>query len=165
MIKMNIKLRNFRNKFGRVLSRAFRVIVSGFYWHYCKLNDHTSVPIPCSSMNNSVHSQFFVLVIMIFTPKIFCTVDYSIYLSTSFHFSLTTCNTVDVLKSLTNLSFAQNYIHYSLKNLKNQSAFFDHTYLQYKIKLTITMFINYHYSKKLIFRCQPYKKEQEVKSR
>ena len=83
MIKGNKKVKKIGNKSGRVLLRVFcvivrgffRVIVSVFYWHCCKLNDNTRVPIPCTNMNSSVHSQFSVLVKMIFMTKILYTVD------------------------------------------------------------------------------------------
>ena len=62
------------------------------------------------------------------------------------------------LVELDQLTFHQNYTHYSLKSW---SAFFDQTYLRSKRKLATTMFINYHFLKTLVSRNKPYKEKEQ----
>ena len=68
--KMNKKEGKFTDKSGRVLSNNF--------WSALFLiepNDYTRVLIPGANMNSTVHSQFFVLVVMNFMTEMFHTVD------------------------------------------------------------------------------------------
>ena len=170
MIRVNKKVRKFRNKSGRVLLRVFCVIVSGFFSCYCHC----------------------FLLVLLRTQRLFQ--------STHHLHKHEQLGTAPVFRSGHNHFCDRNILHCRLLGLINLPAFTflwllaillmfsrawptDHLPKIYPLllkepvsifspylsviqnKINNKMFINYHYAKTLIFRNKPYKKEQEVKSR
>ena len=154
MMKVNKKVINFKNKSGGVLLRVFCVNVSVFlcffFFFFVLLALLRTLQSCQSTYSLHKHEQ-------LYTFPVFCSGHNDVYDQNVLHcrllgliiyqlslFSdyLRHCKCFQELDQL--IFFCQNYTHYSLKN---QSAFLDHTYLWSKTKLTVTMFITYHYLK------------------
>ena len=95
IIKLNKKVRNFKDKAGHVLINSFLLPLLPPHQSYqgiiCTNMNNSCIPIFCSSCNgfydqNILHCRLLGLMIN----------------STSLNFFLITCDTVDVFKSLTN---------------------------------------------------------------